>query len=57
MKNYDEIMTAIKDEVKKTISFLVDMDIMIYGKVSKGTLKALREQGYSLNGDRKLVEV
>jgi len=49
-------MKALKEEVKKNLLFLIDMDILLHGHVSTGTLKAIKTQGYILK-EKKLIEV
>ena len=48
-------MEALKEEVRKNLLFLIDMDMFIHGKVSNGTLEAIKTQGYYLNNERKLI--
>lgn len=37
-------MTALQDEINKTLDFLIQTDNKIYGKVSKSTKKAIKVQ-------------
>ena len=39
---------SLRNEVKKTLQFLIDMDIQLFGKITTGTQDAISTQGYIL---------
>jgi antirestriction protein ArdC len=47
-------MKGLEGEVKETLQFLADNDMKSFGKLSQGTLEAIRVQGFAMQ-DGKLV--
>lgn len=52
-KREAEVMEGLRAEVKSTLQMLVDLDLESSGKITEGTLKAIRVQGYTVKGSKR----